>query len=178
MSVDFVNVSPDIRYENPLYCDANLFCYARNRLSPKYQIARTILADLLIQRVSLLISNLVVDEMWWALLRIWHRNITGIQLTSTIIKNNPSLLGRYVDLIKKNTDKLLRIPGLTVLPTQQPTTSITREALEIYKSENLMPRDCFHLAYTKIANAMGFITSDQDFDNLSLPNYNLVIYKY
>jgi len=178
LTINYVNISQGISYSNPIYGDANLFCYSRNRLSPKYEIARIILADLIIQKVSLCISNLVVDEMWWALLRVWHRNNTKKKLTPTKAKNDPSILSRYFSLIKRNTEKLLRFPNITILPTKQPSVSIIQEAIDIYGSENLMPRDCFHLAFAKSHNITGFITSDHDFNNLTLPDYDLTVYMY
>ena len=99
-------------------------------------------------------------------------------MTPTKAKNDPSILSRYFSLIKRNTEKLLRFPNITILPTKQPSVSIIQEAIDIYGSENLMPRDCFHLAFAKSHNITGFITSDHDFNNLTLPDYDLTVYMY
>jgi len=45
-------------------------------------------------------------------------------------------------------------------------------------AHNLTPRDSFHLALADLSGARGFITSDSDFDNLAVPDVNLVVYKY
>lgn len=177
MPVSLISITPGIPYVNSVYGDTNLFCYARSRTSQYYQPARTILADLIIQHASLFISDLVIDEMWWAFLRVWYRSTTGQNLTARRVKRNPSILRRFAGLIQRNTDKTLRLPNLTVITLAQPLHLI-QEAKAIYMSENLMPRDCFHLAYVIRNNIEGFITSDSDFDNLSLPNYNLTVYKY
>jgi predicted nucleic acid-binding protein len=178
LSVTLVNVTQGVQYPDSIYADANLFCYARNRLSGYYQITRTILADLIIQNTRLHISQLVVDEMWWALLRVWYRNTTGIDLYPRMVKNDVSILRRYSDLVRRSINKVLRLPNVVVLPLQQDSADIIRCALNIYSSDDLMPRDCFHLAYVVTHGIEGFVTSDPNFDSLNLPNYDLTIYKF
>lgn len=178
MPVSLTNITPNTTFTNSLYADANLFCFARNRLSPKYNQARRILAALIIQGVNIFISNLVIDEMWWALLRVWHRNVTGTNLYPNDYRDNNSILNPYRNLIQRNTDKTLRLPNVSVLPVQQTTINVINEANNLFQTENLMPRDCFHLAFAVVSNASGFITSDNSFDNLLLPNYQLTVFKY
>lgn len=172
-----VNFSPGVHYVNSVYADANLFCYARNRLSPHYKNAVTILGQLIAQQVSLFISHLVIDEVWWAFLRAWYRYRTGKALNAWQCKNNPSILMRFSALLYRNTEKILRLPNLEILATSN-SKDIIKEARDIFSSENLMPRDCFHLGFVMANNIEGFITSDGDFDNLSIPNYSLTLYKY
>lgn len=177
MPVNLVNFTPGNLYVNSVYADANLLCYARNRLSPYYKTATTIIGDLIIQRVPLFVSHLVIDEVWWAFLRAWYRYVTGNNLTSQKCKRNPSILGRFSKMLQRNTNKILSLPNVQMTSTAKPV-DVVQTARDIYISENLMPRDCFHLAFVMANRIEGFITSDSDFDHLMLPNYSLTVYRY
>ena len=179
MSVSLVNISHDTLYPNSVYVDSSLFCHARNRLASKYQSARIILGNLVAQNVMIYISNLVMDEIWWALLNIYYRSTNpGKRLTHKKFKRNPLILNPYKSLIRRNTDKTLRLPNVHILPTHQYSLNVMYAAKNIFMSENIMPRDCFHLAFTVTSNIHGFVTSDSDFDNLNLNQYNLIVFKY
>lgn len=55
-------------------------------------------------------------------------------------------------------------------------------ALNYHFTQKILdPRDSFHLAFAILANAEGFVTSDEHFDKLdgvNLTEANLIIYKY
>ena len=178
MPVSLLNVSKDTVYTETVYADANLFIFSRDSLSSNYQVAASALGDLISQNVGIFISNLVIDEMWWGLLRVGYRKDTGNTLYGHTIKNNPLILRTYSSLIERATDETLSIPNIQLLPQNQVPTTVLQEAKSIYMDETLAPRDCFHLALVKIHNIGGFITSDSDFDNLSFDNYDLAVYKY
>jgi len=177
LPVSLVDFSSNTDYVDSVYADANLFCYARTRNSPYYTKAAKILGSLIIQDVPLYISHLVIDEVWWAFLRAWYRSSTGSNLTAQICKRNPSIFKRFSNLLERNTDKILNFPNLNMVSSERPK-DVIQNAKRLYLSENLMPRDSFHLAFAITNGIRGFITSDRDFDNLTLPNYNLTIYKY
>lgn len=177
MPVTIVNFNHGNLFVNSVYADANLLCYARNRLSPYYKTATTIIGDLIVQKVPLFVSHLVIDEVWWAFLRAWYRYRTGTVLTSQKYKNNPSILGRFSKLLERNTNKILSLPNVKMASAAQPL-DVVQIARDIFTSESLMPRDCFHLAFVMANNIEGFVTSDRDFDNLNLPNYPLTVYRY
>ncbi len=177
MPVTLVNCDNTTHYVYPVYADANFICYSRDRHSLKYPSSRIILANLIIQQVPIFISDLVVDEVWWAFIRGWYRKTTGNNLHSHMVKDDPSILARFYVLIERNTRKIFNIPRLMMVPQEIPG-DITNMALNIFRTENLMPRDCFHLAYAITHEMQGFITSDQDFDNLLLPDYHITLYKF
>lgn len=178
MPINLVNFNQDIAFTNTVYADANLLWFARDRLSSKYPTAAIILGNLIVQQIRIFISNLVIDEIWWALLRGWYRQYKGTRLTARLAKDNPSILPRFSELIRRNTRKILRIPNMVVLPRREDPVTIIQTAVDIYNSQGLMPRDCFHLAYVMTHGISGFITSNGDFDTLNLPNYNLTVYKF
>lgn len=178
MPVSLVNITPTTIYPNSVYLDANLLCYARNRLSPFYQTAVNILGDLVVQKVNIFLSNLVIDEFWWALLRVFHTNTTSLNLYPSDFKSNRSILNPYKYLIDRATQKVLRIPKVNILPTHHAANTVIQTANRLLMTEELMPRDVFHLAFTIAGNIPGFVTSDSDFDNLNLNQYNLTVFKY
>ena len=178
MAASVINFSRNTQYAHTIYLDANFLCFIRDRLSSKYPTAAIILGDLIVQNVQFFVSSLAIDELWWALIRGWHKMLTGVKLNQQMVKNDPTLLPRYSDLIQRNTNKTLNIPNLTVLPQRQSPTAIVNQAKNIYVSEGMMPRDCFHLAYVVTHRIEGIITADSDFDGLNLPDYNLNVYKY
>ncbi len=178
MPVSLVNITPTTIYTNSVYLDPNLLCYSRNRLSPVYQTAANILGDLVVQKVNIFLSNLVIDEFWWALLRIFHKNINNRNLYPSDFKSNRSILNPYKYLIDRATQKILRIPKVNILPTHHATNTVIQIANRLMMTEELMPRDCFHLAFTIADNILGFVTSDSDFDSLNLNQYNLTVFKY
>jgi len=178
LPVNLVTFNQGIHFVNSVYVDANLICYARNRLSQKYRVASQVLGELIVQKVTIFISHLVLDEIWWALLRVWYRGATGNNLYPTTVKSNPGILNSFAPLIRRNTLKTVRLPNVFILPTVLDSIQIILAATDIFSTEGLMPRDCFHLAFVKSHNIMGFVTSDTDFDHLTLPNYNLTVYKY
>lgn len=172
-----INFQQGIQFVDSIYLDSNVLCYARDRSSNKYQIASSILGELLAQNKQIFISELTIDEVWWALLRVWYEYDTGRKLNQGVIKNNRTILPTYYRKLKINTTKILQIPNLCVLPINNLGNNRIAEALNILTSHGLMPRDSFHLTLTKLNNIQGFITSDGDYDNLNLP-FNLVLYKF
>jgi len=178
LPVNLVPFDPNTHYENSIYADTNLLCYSRDRLSLKYQDACRILGNLINQNVVIYISNLVIDEMWWAFLRKWYLQTTGNELYVRDIKADPTILSRFSSLFRTLTRKTLRLPNIRFLSSQPSPIVIINEALNLLATEEIAPRDCFHLAYAMGHGVVGFVTSDSDFDNLELPHYNLTIYKY
>ncbi len=161
-----------------MYLDANVLCFARDRASQKYQTARVIIGELLIQQVNIFKSDLVLDEVGWALLKGWYKADTGNELYPRSIKNDHTILPRYYRKLKLNTTKILRTPNLKILPSNGLSKNrITTTLNFLTSNNNLMPRDAFHLAFASLYNIEGFITSERDFDNLNSP-LNLTLYKY
>ncbi len=164
---------------SPVYLDANfpISCFFRGHA--KYVAARNFLFELFAQQVEIYISTLMVDEVWWGLLREWYRDDTGIQITARRIKMNPNILNRYHHRFQQITSNMLNWVNTTFLPTNTIGAKNTIQcALRFLTQNNIQPRDSFHLALIALSGAAGFITSDSDFDNITIPGTNLTIYKY
>jgi predicted nucleic acid-binding protein len=99
------------------------------------------------------------------------------------MKKNPTAfkacVQKYSDYYKRLTQKILDFPNTFFLPYNLITSDIIiKQALDVFLTERISPRDSFHLSYALCHGISGFITSDSDFDNLSLPHHNITIYKY
>lgn len=178
MPIDIVSYSEDTHYVNSVYVDSNLIINCRNRKADKYNEAVMLLGSLICQHINLYISNLVIDEVWWILLKAWYRQRTGENLYQNILKKNPSIVKDYSSLLEKVTTKILRFPNIYIIENIQNGKDFIRDVLSIFTAEQFGPRDSFHLGLVIAHNIQGFVTCDGDFDNLNLPNYNLTVYKY
>lgn len=177
MPVTIVNYGSGIQFVNSVYLDSNLLVYARDRSSIKYRIASLVLADLFSSRTNLFITNLVIDECVWAFLRAYYRIDSGKELKASIIKKKPFIITKYHWRIASNVKKILNIPRLTIGSNLVPSENIIKKAINLMKTQLLMPRDAFHLAFIINLNLQGIVTSNGDFDNLNIRK-NLIVYKY
>lgn len=177
MPVTIVNYGSGIQFVNSVYLDSNLLIYARDKNSIKYRIASLVLADLFSSRSNLFITNLVIDECVWTFLRAYYRIDTGKELKAKIIKNNPSIISKYHWRIASNVKKIINLPRLTIGSNLVPSENIIKKAMNLMKTQLLMPRDAFHLSFIINLNLQGVVTSNGDFDNLNLRK-NLIVYKY
>lgn len=66
---------------------------------------------------------------------------------------------------------------MTIASDLVPSMNIVKKAMNLMKTQLLMPRDAFHLAFIINLNLRGIITSNGDFDNLNMRK-NLIVYKY
>lgn len=179
MPSNVVNYTHGTPLSNNVYLDANFLIHAWNLQSPKYTPARDLLADLLASRSNLFITNLVIDEICWTLLRVYYkRDNRGQSLDAQTFKHNHSIIQKYHPDMSSEINKILQFQRLTMASGLVDSKEIIREAMNLMLSEWLLPRDAFHLAFIIKLNIEGFITADSDFDNLNLPRNNLTIYKY
>jgi len=179
MPCTIVRYRTGVSFRNKIYLDANFLIYSRNRRSNKFKPARELLVNLLTQRINLFITNLVIDEVCWTLLRQYYKNDTGQPLDASMVKTNPSIvLPRYYNRVSLVVSQILRFNRLVVASDQINSRELIHEAISLMSSESLMPRDSFHLAFINKLNIDGFVTSDNDFDHLTLPSKNLIVYKF
>jgi len=160
-----------------VYLDANVLVFARDRKSPKYRTASRLIADLIINKIDIFISDLVVDEFIWALLRAFYRYDTGNLLWPDIIKKNPQIMTKYKWRILSNVKKLLSFQRLKFASDLVNSRELINKSKNLINGQLLMPRDAFHLSFVINLNIEGFVTSDNDFDHLNIRR-NLMIYKY
>lgn len=178
MPINIVNYLPGTTFVNSVYLDANLLVSARDRRSQRYNSATRLLGDLFSDGVNLFITNLVIDEYIWALLRAYYRRDNNNILYSHTIKANPQILLQYHWRIASGVRKILNFPRLTVASNLVPSREIIVKSINLMRTQLLSPRDAFHLAFIIKLNIGGIVTSDGDFENLNIRCKKLTIYKY
>lgn len=174
-----------ISIASPVYVDSNLLVAAHIRGHQYYLSAATFLFEVSAQGGRMLISTLCMDEAWWALLREWHYRATGETLFGKHIKKNRAILGRYSQHFQAVTNNVLGWKNVSFLPRSawicwRPTPAVKQIARAVtYLSRNdVPPRDAFHLALAGLAGARSIVTCDPDFDDIDIPEIDLVVYKY
>ena len=179
MPIHVVKYTSSITVNSPVYLDSNFLISCLITTRSKCIAAKLLLSELLAQQVEIYISTLVIDEVWWGLLGEWYYADTNTAITAKKVKRTPSILSRYHTRLQGITSSILSWGNTTFLPTNVINASNTiQHALDFLTQQDILPRDSFHLALATLSNAAGFVTSDSDFDNITLPKANLTIYKY
>jgi len=179
MPIQVVTYTSGTTIVSLVYFVLNLLFYSLFTKRVNFLKARNLLSELFAQQVEIFISILMVDEVWWGLLGEWYYADTTTRITTKKIKNNPSILSTYHHRFQGITSNMLSWANTTFLPTDTIRARSTIQcALSFLTQESVRPRDSFHLALATLSNAAGFITSDSDFDNITLSGKNLTIYKY
>ena len=125
---------------NEVYVDANLFIYASTDLEKEGENARKIIDLIKKQEISVFTATLTIDEILWAIQK----------------KKDKETAYQSAQLI-------LEMPQLKFIPVD---IDIIRSSINIYKKENLHPRDAIHLASMQSKNIKVIISSDPDFDKI------------
>lgn len=125
---------------NEVYVDANFFIYASTDLEKEGENARKIIDLIKKQEISVFTATLTIDEVLWAIQR----------------KKDKETAYQSAQLI-------LEMPQLKFIPVD---IEIIRSSINIYKKENLHPRDAIHLAAMQSKNIKVIISSDPDFDKI------------
>lgn len=165
MPIKVVKYIKGISIASPVYLDANFPISYSVSGHPKYQPAMELLFELYRQKIEICISSLIFDEFWYGIKKfLGANNIAPTQIYRTT---------------QDTTNRMLRWTNVRFLPADiVMTKNSIRHALDFYIHQNLRPRDSFHLALAILSNSAGFVTSDDDFDNVDIPDVNLTIYKY
>ncbi len=182
MPVDVRQFSPGVGLEcpSPAYLDANFVISFSFEGHGLFESACELLGELLEARVTVVLTTLAVDEIWWGLFCEWYaRDHDGRKPTAKAVRQDPTLLDPYREELDSFTGDFLCWPQARFFGAMSADVpSLVRGALQHLMDEGLRPRDAFHLALAQRAHARAFVTSDPDFDNLALPGYDLTIVKY
>lgn len=114
-------------------------------------------------------SNLGLDEIWYALLKIMVMRDFGREGWLDALNKDKDIVKRYMADIEEITHELLEIPNLVLVEV---TIENSLNALNIMKEHGLFPRDAIH-ASAAISSGVGtIITTDPDFTKI----HELVVY--
>ena len=164
MPINVVTYTNGMIIDSPIYFDSNFPISFSLSMHDKYNTARNLRFDLIIQKTEVFISNFTFDEAWHILRRYFNPDTNR---------------SNYINIVTNLTNNLLGWPNARFLPIDScMAQSSIQNAFRFLTQQNLRAADSFHLALAIVSNASGFITSDNDFDNINIPGVNLTIYKY
>jgi predicted nucleic acid-binding protein len=174
MSVIEIPFTPGMALPNTLYVDSNILVAFFDR-NHKYHIkASRLLLEAKASHIELYISSLVLDEVWYVLMRSWQKQELGINFDSKK-KEHIQLYGTCIERITNDILNLLQAK-LLPLASQKPS-EIVQCALKFLRDEQIAPRDSYHLAYVITAGVQGLATIDGDFMLIHNPSVNLSVIK-
>jgi len=140
MSVMVVHFTPGMKLPESLYVDSNVLVAFIDRHHPHHSQAGRLLIEAMTVGSNIYISTLVLDEVWYVLMRCWHKQELGINLDSKK-KEHIQWYGTGVEPL---THDMLRLLKATLLPLPgQNASSIMECALRFLVEEHLGPRDCY-----------------------------------
>lgn len=167
MSATLLPYVPGVPIPSPAYVDANIIVAAKMRGHPLYAPSRRLLAGVLQQRGEIILSALVIDEVWWALLRGWYFEGHGVRLFNRDVTPGAQVITPYASRFRSLQRQLRLWPRLRLAsPDVQASWEVISRSLEYMVTCHVTPRDAFHLAAAEVAGAASFLTADADFDHL------------
>ncbi|MFQ5900947.1 MAG: type II toxin-antitoxin system VapC family toxin [Thermodesulfobacteriota bacterium] len=112
----------------------------------------------------LLLSNLGVDEIWFAILRVLsEKYLIENKIKANwfrYLSENPDIIRSFSKQIEEDTFAILEIPRLAVIEISKDQTLNSLSAMKKY---GLFPRDAIHATAAKLSGAGAIITTDIDF---------------
>lgn len=110
------------------------------------------------------LSPLGLDEIWFAVLKIFATKDLGERGWQHKLKSNPSFVKKYTSQIEQMHDKLLALPYVVVIDVP---TQYVLEGIEMMKTYGLFPRDAIHTSVTKLTGIGNIITTNRDYARAS-----------
>lgn len=109
--------------------------------------------------VSLFLSTLSLDEIWYGLLRAsLLRDYSDHWLE--VIRATPEVIQNYTAMLEKTTLTILSLDYLTILEVSVPTSLVALQVMDKYA---LLPRDAIHLTVCETARIEAIASTDLDF---------------
>lgn len=154
-----------------IYVDSNIFISFLDKNHPNHREASTLLLEALASGVKVYVSTLVLDEVWYVLMRCWQKDELGTKFDS----KNKSHVACYAACLRRKTNELFELFEPELIPLGTQPKQIMDSALQLMEDENLAPRDSYHLAYALASELNGFATIDGDFLPLASNDINLSV---
>ena len=161
---NFDAVPPEVAY-----CDPSFMINLVIEDSKYFNECKTFSEKLKANRTLLVMSNLGLDEIWYALLKIFAIRDYGERGWQSKLKKDTEAVKEYTKEIEEYTLSLLEIPNLVLITI---TTDHTLLALDLMRRYGVFPRDGIHATAAMITGANNIITTDPDFTNID----ELIVY--
>ncbi len=133
------------------YVDSNVWVYFFDKKEEHHQAAKELIKKLIKQEVTLLISGLVLDE-------VWHTIMVKARLNK-LDKN------QLKEQIKSVNQAFVKMPNLKMVGLAA-NLKEHLQVTELMHQYDLKPRDSYHLKLSLNQQVDFFATFDYDFDHL------------
>jgi predicted nucleic acid-binding protein len=129
---------PDLVLPESLYLDSNVLIAFFDKNHQSHLNASQLLLETKASNVNIYISSLVLDEVWYVLMRSWQRQELDINFNS----KNKAHLQLYGTCLERITNDILKLLQAQLLPLEtQKSSDIVKFALKLLVEEHLAPRD-------------------------------------
>lgn len=159
----------DVKPPRVAYCDPSFLINLVIEDSKYYGECKLFSEKLKTNKTLLVMSNLGLDEIWYALLKIFAIRDYGEKRWQLKLKTNTELVKEYTKEIEDYTLSLLEIPHLVLITI---TADHTLLALDLMRKYGVFPRDSIHAAAAINMGVNSIITTDPDFINIG----ELIVY--
>ena len=113
--------------------------------------------------VSVLISNLALDETWYILLKLETEHLYKPRTFWGIYRQEPDMLRPILQKLRDFTQRLTQLPHVSLIGIEANTYET---ALITMESALLLPRDAYHWALMQTHDLNAIATTDADFIRL------------
>ncbi len=162
------------------FLDANLLLAAHVSSHPHHKAASLLLSQLLVyrerNRLGIWLSPLVVDEVWWNLLRMLYDSENGKGAWADLCKRAASreksereqAKGKRAEAVRRHVGELKRFTNFILSKDRFDMAGLgseeIRHSLARIDDHQLMPHDAFHCSVMARQDATGIVSNDRDFD--------------
>ena len=110
-----------------------------------------------------LLSNLVLDETWYILLKLEAEYLYEPQSFWDIYRQEPDRLQPILGTLRDFTQRLIHLPYVTLVGTE---ANAYEMALQTMERSLLLPRDAYHWALMQAHGLSAIATTDADFTRI------------
>jgi len=153
------------RFPPRVYLDTNFVLAWYLKGHRDFGAASKLLTELTVQKVTIALSTLVVDEAWWRLIIAYYERDNGQGAwTDDVLKNDSGIPKRYYPELEKFTVALLRYPRSVVLDAPIAASELVQKSKAHIQRFSLAPRDAFHVSMAQACGIDMIITNDKQFE--------------
>jgi predicted nucleic acid-binding protein len=113
--------------------------------------------------VSVILSNLALDETWYILLKLEAEQLHRPRSFWEMYREEAERLRPIFHKLREFTTRLTQLPHVTLVGTE---ANAYETALEVMEQSFLLPRDAYHWALMQASGLKAVATTDADFTRI------------
>lgn len=154
-----------------VYADSNfvLHCFVDESLTnfvnkQSHRVAKKFLYEFLQKKITLLVSSLAFNEVWYVYLKwLYQRDHGRNTWTKDTLKENPRVIATYATDLETFQQAILSCPCFRPVGVQGATIDTSFRNMLTFQ---LSPADAFHLSTCCLEGAQYFVSKDRDFNRI------------